>query len=243
MIKTTVTIGLASCGVASGGLPVAEELDRLLGSREDVEIKKVGCIGCCYMEPLVGVERDGKSYTYGKVDVEVLRRIVEEHVDKNNIVKEHLILAYGVPEEEKKNAPENIRIDKQVRIVLRNSGFIDPKAIDEYIARDGYRGLTKAVKEMTRDDVIKEVLDSGLRGRGGAGFPTGMKWRFVRDARGACPNVKNPNGTDKYMVCNADEGDPGAFMDRSILESDPHSVIEGMIIAAYATGASHGVIY
>jgi len=246
--KTTVTIGLASCGVASGGLPVAEELDRLLAGREDVEIKKVGCIGCCYVEPLVGVERGGRSYTYGKVDVEVLRRIVEEHVGNDKVVKENLILAYGVPEEEKKNAPENIRIDKQVRIVLRNSGYIDPKSIDEYIARDGYRGLTKAVKEMTRDDVIKEVLDSGLRGRGGAGFPTGMKWRFVRDAKGVLPhltqpNPKNPNGTDKYMVCNADEGAPGAFMDRSILESDPHSVIEGMVIGAYATGASHGVIY
>ena len=243
MSKTTVTIGLASCGVASGGLPVAEELSKLLADRKDIEIKKVGCIGCCYVEPLIGVERDGKSYTYGKVDVEVLRRIIDEHVDKNNVVKEHLILAEGVSEEEKKHASETIRVDKQVRIVLRNSGYIDPKVIDEYIARDGYKGLTKAVKEMSRDDVIKVVLDSGLRGRGGAGFPTGMKWRFARDAKGANPSAKNPNGTDKYVVCNADEGDPGAFMDRSILESDPHSVIEGMAIAAYAVGASHGVIY
>ena len=246
MNKTTITIGLASCGIASGGLPVAEELEKLLaarGDRENIEIKKVGCVGCCYMEPLVGVERDGKSYTYGKVDVDVLRRITEEHVGNNNIVKENLILASGVSEEEKKAASESLRIDKQVRIVLRNSGLIDPKSVDEYIARDGYKGLTKAVKEMNRDSVIKEVLDSGLRGRGGAGFPTGMKWRFARDAKGTEPNAKNPNGTNKYIVCNADEGDPGAFMDRSILESDPHSVIEGMIIAAYAVGASHGIIY
>ena len=246
MNKTTITIGLASCGIASGAIPVAEELDKLVaarGDREKIEIKKVGCVGCCYMEPLVGVERDGKSYTYGKVDVEVLRRIIEEHVSNNKVVKENLILAYGVAEDEKKDASENLRIDKQVRIVLRNSGFIDPKSVDEYIARDGYKGLTKAVKEIGRDGVIKEVLDSGLRGRGGAGFPTGMKWRFARDAKGTEPNAKNPNGTNKYIVCNADEGDPGAFMDRSILESDPHSVIEGMIIAAYAVGASHGVIY
>ncbi|MCL2009984.1 MAG: NADH-quinone oxidoreductase subunit F, partial [Synergistaceae bacterium] len=243
MSKTTVTIGLASCGIATGALPVAEELERLLAGREDVEIKKVGCIGCCYAEPLVGVERDGKSYTYGYVDTDALRRIVDEHVDKNNVVKELLILTDGTSEEEKRHASENLRMDKQVRIVLRNSGQIDPKAVDEYIARDGYMGLTKAVKEMNRDDVIKEVLDSGLRGRGGAGFPTGMKWRFARDAKSVEPNAKNPNGTDKYIVCNADEGDPGAFMDRSVLESDPHSVIEGMAIAAYAVGASHGVIY
>jgi NADH-quinone oxidoreductase subunit F len=194
------------------------------------------------MEPLVGVEREGKSYTYGKVNADIARRIVEEHVDKNAVVKEHLILTDGVSEEEKKDGSENARADRQVRIVLRNSGLIDPKKIDEYIARDGYKALKKAVG-MGRDDVIREILDSGLRGRGGAGFPTGMKWRFARDAKGAEPNAKNPNGTDKYMVCNADEGDPGAFMDRSVLESDPHSVIEGMAIGAYAVGASHGVIY
>jgi len=241
--NTTVTIGLASCGIASGGLAVAEELDRLLTGRKDVEIKTVGCIGYCYMEPLVGVERDGKSYIYGKVDVKVLRCIVEEHVDNNKVVKEHLILTSGTSEKEKKYASENSRGEKQVRIVLRNSGLIDPKVIDEYMARDGYKGLTKAVKEMSSDDVIKEILDSGLRGRGGAGFPTGMKWRFARDAKSTQLSAKNPNGTDKYIVCNADEGDPGAFMDRSILESDPHSVIEGMAIGAYAVGASHGVIY
>ena len=243
MNKTTVTIGLASCGVASGGLPLAEELEKLLAGRSDVEIKEVGCIGYCYMEPLIGVERDGKTYTYGKVDVDILHRIIDEHVDKNVVVKEHLILTDGVPAGGEIRGSENPRMDKQVRIVLRNSGLIDPKNIDEYIVRDGYRGLTKAVREMTRDEVIKEVLDSGLRGRGGAGFPTGMKWRFARDAKGAEPNAKNPSGTDKYMVCNADEGDPGAFMDRSVLESDPHSVIEGMAIGAYAVGASHGVIY
>jgi NADH-quinone oxidoreductase subunit F len=195
------------------------------------------------MEPLVGVVRDGRTWTYGRVDVDTLHRIIDEHLDKNVIVKDHLILTDGVEGEEKKDGSENPRMEKQVRIVLRNSGLIDPKNIDEYIARDGYRGLTKAIREMTRDEVIKEILDSGLRGRGGAGFPTGMKWRFARDAKGAEPNAKNPNGTDKYMVCNADEGDPGAFMDRSVLESDPHSVIEGMAIGAWAVGASHGVIY
>jgi NADH-quinone oxidoreductase subunit F len=239
----TVTIGLASCGIAAGALPVAQELERLLVGRDDVEIKKVGCIGCCYMEPLIGVIREGKTWTYGRVDLKTLHRIVEEHLNEGRIVEDHLILTEGVEDESRRRAAENPRMEKQVRIVLRNSGLIDPKNIHEYLARDGYRGLTKAVREMTRDDVIKEVLDSGLRGRGGAGFPTGMKWRFARDAKGDLPNAKNPNGTDKYLVCNADEGDPGAFMDRSVLESDPHSVIEGMAIGAYAVGASHGVIY
>ncbi|GHV37405.1 NADH-quinone oxidoreductase subunit F [Synergistales bacterium] len=237
--KTTVTIGLASCGVASGGVPIAEEMEKLLQSRADVETKRVGCLGYCYMEPLVTVIRDGKNYVYGKVNVDVLHRIIGEHVDKNQIVKENLILSddAGFP------GSESTRAAKQVRVVLRNSGLIDPQKIDEYIARDGYKSLEKVVNTMSRDEVIKEVLDSGLRGRGGAGFPTGMKWRFARDSKCAAPNAANPNGTDKYMVCNADEGDPGAFMDRSVLESDPHSVIEGMAIGAYAVGASHGVIY
>jgi NADH-quinone oxidoreductase subunit F len=236
--RTTITIGLASCGIASGALPVAQELERLLAGREDVELKKVGCIGYCYMEPLVGVARDGKTWTYGRVDIDTLHRIIDGHVNNDVVVEDHLILADG-----ESRGSEAARGDRQVRIVLRNSGLIDPKNIDEYIARGGYGGLSKAVREMTRDDVIREVLDSGLRGRGGAGFPTGTKWRFARDAKGAEPNAKNPNGTDKYVVCNADEGDPGAFMDRSVLESDPHSVLEGMAVGAYAIGASHGVIY
>jgi NADH-quinone oxidoreductase subunit F len=200
------------------------------------------------MEPLVAVVRDGKTWTYGRVDVDTLHRIIDGHVDNDIVLQDHLILTDNV---EGGGGSESARGEKQVRIVLRNSGLIDPKNIDEYIARDGYRGLLKAVRGvppesnsgMTRDAVIREVLDSGLRGRGGAGFPTGMKWRFARDAKGEAPNAKNPGGTDKYMVCNADEGDPGAFMDRSVLESDPHSVIEGMAIGAYAVGASHGVIY
>jgi NADH-quinone oxidoreductase subunit F len=228
--KTTVTIGLASCGIASGGLLVAEELEKLLAGREDVEIKKVGCVGYCYMEPLVSVIRDGKSHTYGKVNADFLRRVVDEHVNQNQVVEERLILTEGT---EDVKGTENPRGEKQVRIVLRNSGLIDPKNIGEYVARDGYKGLEKAVR-MTPDEVIKEVLDSGLRGRGGAGFPTGIKWRFARGAK---------DTGDKYLVCNADEGDPGAFMDRSVLESDPHSVIEGMAIGAYAVGAFHGVIY
>ncbi|MDK2958916.1 MAG: NADH-quinone oxidoreductase subunit, partial [Synergistaceae bacterium] len=193
---------------------------------DDVEIKKVGCIGLCYMEPIVEVERDGKSITYGKVDTAMAREIAESHVGRGEIVLRGVIL------DPESTACENERMDSQVRIVLRNSGLIDPEKIEEYLAHDGYRALEKALS-MTPLQVIDEVLASGLRGRGGAGFPTGLKWKFANGAK----------GDKKYFVCNADEGDPGAFMDRSVLESDPHSIIEGMAIGAYAIGSDEGIIY
>ena len=226
MDKTIVKVGLASCGVAAGAVPIYETLQKALAGRDDVELKKVGCIGLCYMEPIVEVERNGVSIAYGKVDSDVARKIVSEHVDGGKIVEDNLILN---PEG---FACENGRIEKQVRIVLRNSGVIDPEKIDEYLARDGYKALEK-VLSMKEADVIEEVTKSGLRGRGGAGFPTGIKWKLARQSQ----------SDKKYFVCNADEGDPGAFMDRSVLESDPHSVLEGMAIGGYCIGADEGIIY
>lgn len=226
MPKTVVKVGLASCGVAAGAVPIYETLTADLEGREDVEIKKVGCIGLCYMEPIVEVERDGKSIAYGKVDTAMAREIAESHVGRGEIVLRGVIL------DPSSKACENERMDSQVRIVLRNSGLIDPEKIEEYIAHDGYSALEKALS-MTPHQVIDEVLASGLRGRGGAGFPTGLKWKFANGAK----------GDKKYFVCNADEGDPGAFMDRSVLESDPHSIIEGMAIGAYAIGSDEGIIY
>ncbi|HPK06260.1 MAG TPA: NADH-ubiquinone oxidoreductase-F iron-sulfur binding region domain-containing protein [Aminivibrio sp.] len=226
MPKTVVKVGLASCGVAAGAVPIYETLTEALAGQKDVEIKKVGCIGLCYMEPIVEVERDGKSIAYGKVDTAMAREIAESHVGRGEIVQRGVIL------DPESKACENERMDSQVRIVLRNSGLIDPEKIDEYIANDGYKALEKALS-MTPLQVIDEVLASGLRGRGGAGFPTGLKWKFANGAK----------GDKKYFVCNADEGDPGAFMDRSVLESDPHSIIEGMAIGAYAIGSDEGIIY
>ncbi|MDI9388525.1 MAG: NADH-quinone oxidoreductase subunit NuoF [Synergistota bacterium] len=226
MTKTIVKVGLASCGVAAGAVPIYETLVESLRGRDDVEIKKVGCIGFCYMEPLVEVERDGKSVTYGKVDTALAKEIAESHATRGEIVQRAVILDPSA------KACENDRMDSQVRIVLRNSGIIDPEKIDEYIAREGYSALRKALS-MKPEQVIEEVLASGLRGRGGAGFPTGLKWKFARGAK----------GDKKYFVCNADEGDPGAFMDRSVLESDPHSILEGMAIGAWAIGADEGIIY
>ncbi|AER66979.1 Respiratory-chain NADH dehydrogenase domain 51 kDa subunit [Thermovirga lienii DSM 17291] len=226
MTKTVIKVGMASCGIAAGARPVYEYLLDKLGDRKDVEIKQVGCIGLCFREPLVEVIKDGTRVMYGEVDIDSLEKIIETHILNGTPVEEKIILSDST------EAPENKTIDKQVRIVLRNTGIIDPTKIDEYLERDGYKGLTKAL-QMDPEAVIDEILESGLRGRGGAGFPTGLKWRFARKAA----------GDEKYVVCNADEGDPGAFMDRSVLEGDPHSVIEGMLICGYAIGAKHGIIY
>nr|WP_321499606.1 NADH-ubiquinone oxidoreductase-F iron-sulfur binding region domain-containing protein [uncultured Dethiosulfovibrio sp.] len=227
MSKTIVKIGMGSCGIAAGAKPVEAKLRALLEDHGDVELRKVGCVGLCFQEPLVEVERDGESTLYGHVTESFVEDIVKEHVLGGKKLDKNVVLAPDGSGE------ENRRMDKQVRIVLKNCGVIDPENIDEYIASEGYDALKKVVSSMTPEEVYTEVLDSGLRGRGGAGFPTGLKWKFANLAK----------GDEKYVVCNADEGDPGAFMDRSVLEGDPHSIIEGMTICGFAIGASHGIIY
>ncbi|MCL6472741.1 MAG: NADH-quinone oxidoreductase subunit NuoF [Firmicutes bacterium] len=224
--STLVKVGLSSCGVAAGGREVFDALStKLKGS--GVVVQQTGCIGMCYKEPLVEIRLHEKErYIYGDVTPERVDRIVEEHIKGGKPVDEWLLMSCGG--EDAKNP-----LSGQERIVLRNCGIIDPESIDDYISVGGYKALEKALKTMTPEQVIDEVLESGLRGRGGAGFATGLKWRFTRQAK----------GSPKYIICNADEGDPGAFMDRSVLESDPHSVLEGMLIAGYAIGASEGYIY
>jgi NADH-quinone oxidoreductase subunit F len=190
----------------------------------DVQVEKAGCVGNCYLEPIVDVYDDGKNLSarYVRVKPESVTVIVEEHLRKGNIAKDLLI-----------SEQDELFLSKQQRVVLRNAGYIDPENIKEYIAAGGYEGLKKVLSSMTPDDVIEEIKVSGLRGRGGAGFPTWFKWNAA----------KNNRGENKYMVCNADEGDPGAFMDRSVLEGDPHSLLEGMTIGGFAMGANEGVIY
>ncbi len=227
MTKTVVRVGVGSCGIAAGALAVLHRLSEVLGSREDVVLKPVGCVGLCFHEPLVEIEREGQRWLYGEMDAAGAERVVRDFLATGEAPAEHLV--YSTVTE----APENDMLGKQVRVVLRNCGIIDPEKIDEYIARDGYKALEKAVHSMAPEQVIAVVTESGLRGRGGAGFPTGLKWKFAREAKGDL----------KYVVCNADEGDPGAFMDRSVLEGDPHTVIEGMVLCAYAVGASQGVVY
>lgn len=227
MTKTVVRVGVGSCGIAAGARPVFDRLSTVLAHQEDVALKPVGCVGLCFHEPLVEIERDGQRWLYGEMDADGAEQVVRDVLSTGVAPSEHLV--YSTVAE----APENDMLGKQVRVVLRNCGIINPEKIEEYIARDGYKALEKAVHAMAPEQVIAVVTESGLRGRGGAGFPTGLKWKFAREAK----------GDFKYVVCNADEGDPGAFMDRSVLEGDPHTVIEGMVLCAYAVGASQGVVY
>jgi NADP-reducing hydrogenase subunit HndC len=226
-----VTVGIATCGLAAGAGPVIDKLKELASGNADVCVKQVGCIGICQHEPICEVYVNGERFTYVKMNAEKAARVYEQHILGGRPVEEFMLTEKGEPVQ---NLMGTTFMKLQKRVAMRNCGIIDPESIDEYIGRDGYRALAKVLTEMTPDGVIQQVLDSGLRGRGGGGFPTGLKWRFACSNRG---QVK------KYVCCNADEGDPGAFMDRSVLEGDPHSVIEAMAIAAYAIGSDEGYIY
>lgn len=201
-----------------------------LGLDQEVQVVLTGCFGLCEAGPIVIVYPEGTFYS--KVQVSDVKRIAEEHLLKGRIIKD-LLFKEAIEDGEVKSVNEVEFYAKQTRLALRNCGKINPENIDEYIAHDGYRALAKALTEMTPEEVISEVEKSGLRGRGGGGFRTGLKWKFAY----------NSVDDKKYVACNADEGDPGAFMDRSILEGDPHSVLEAMIIAGYAMGADTGYIY
>lgn len=224
-----VSIGLGSCGMASG----ANEIFNLFEAAQKtwkipIKLGVTGCLGMCHSEPIVEFkDNDGRSYIYGNIDLKKAGTLLIEHIGKGNVQEKWLI---------KKKDPSSSAgkfFEKQKRIVLENCGIIDPESIEEYTNVGGYKALEKVLKELTYEDVITEVTVSGLRGRGGAGFPTGIKWGFAREAA----------GNKKYIICNADEGDPGAFMDRSVLESDPHRVLEGMAIAGFAIGSDEAYIY
>ena len=219
-----VVVGQGSCGVATGARKTAAELEKQIAAKGlDIPVSVTGCVGTCYLEPIVDVYDDNDELTrYVKVQPDKVERIVEEHLAGGKPVVED-----AISEEDKQF------VLKQQRVVLRNCGVINPENIDDYIAVDGYKAIEKVLKEMKPEEVIEEIKISGLRGRGGAGFPTWFKWNAA----------KSSPGKEKYIVCNADEGDPGAFMDRSVLEGDPHSLLEGMIIGGYAMGAIEGIIY
>ena len=238
MIRSHVLVcggtGCTSSGSRAISDKLAEEL-KIKGLEDEVKIVQTGCFGLCALGPIMIIYPEGTFYSM--VTPDDIPEIVEEHLLKGRIV-ERLVYNDTGADEKKEDAPIGSLSDtqfykKQKRVALRNCGVINPESIDEYIAMDGYFALAKVLKEMTPDDVIKTILDSGLRGRGGGGFPTGRKWMFA----------KASVSDKKYVVCNADEGDPGAFMDRSVLEGDPHAVIEAMAIAAYAIGADEGWVY
>ena len=200
------------------------------GLENEIKVIKTGCFGLCALGPIMIVYPEGCFYS--EVKVEDVPEIVEEHLLKGRMVT-RLIYDETITKDEIKPLNETNFYKKQHRIALRNCGVIDPESIEEYIAMDGYQALAKCLTEMTPEEVIQVVKDSGLRGRGGGGFPTGLKWSFT---------AKNA-ADQKYVVCNADEGDPGAFMDRSVLEGDPHCIVEAMTICGYATGATEGYVY
>ena len=217
-----IIIGEGSCGIAAGAAKIHDYLGE---HAQFAELSITGCIGMCYLEPIVDVIEDGIKRTYCKVSTELLPEFTAalERRDFEGAFLKSLEL----------KAEDRAFLENQTRIALRNCGKINPESIDEYIAAGGYRALEKVLREMTPEDVIETIKKSGLAGRGGAGFPTWFKWNAARQSA----------GTEKYLICNADEGDPGAFMDRAVIESDPHNLIEGMLIGAYAIGAGEAVVY
>lgn len=267
--KPRIVVGIASCGLAAGAGETYKTISKEISDKElDVILTKTGCLGFCQMEPLVEILEPGKpkiiykkltpnkvkklidSFITGKIEHDIiLARVDEEEIPIEETVKKLYSSEISDKTDEEINYELNDEVNneikkiplykdlpffkKQIKIALRNCGFINPEDIKEYIARGGYFSLYKVLNEFSQDEVIEEVKISKLRGRGGAGFPTGLKWEFTKKAK----------GEPKYIVCNADEGDPGAFMDRGLIEGDPHSLLEGMLIAGYAIGAKEGYIY
>jgi NADH:ubiquinone oxidoreductase subunit F (NADH-binding)/(2Fe-2S) ferredoxin len=220
--KIKILVGMATCGISSGAGEIRSAFEEAIkqGNLNNVSVVPVGCAGNCFSEPTVQINAPGQvPVIYGGVKVNDIPEILEKHIQGGTLV-EHLQLTLPAK-------------DKQVRIALRNCGLINPEDIMEYLAAGGYEALGYALTQMHPEQIINEVTKSGLRGRGGGGFPTGLKWQITQEQP----------GEKKYIICNADEGDPGAFMDRSILEGDPHSVLEAMAIGGYAIGAEQGIVY
>ena len=228
--KHILVCGGTGCTSSHSG-KIIEKLNEQIKEKniENVRVVRTGCFGLCARGPIMVIRPEDTFYAMAKEDD--VEEIIDKHIIKGEIVER--LLCKDVDGTVVKKLDELNFYKKQHRIVLKNCGLIDPENIDEYLAFDGYKALEKVLTKMTPDEVIKEVSDSGLRGRGGAGFPTGRKWQFA----------KNSVDDQKYVACNADEGDPGAFMDRSVLEGDPHTVVEAMAIAAYAIGANKGYVY
>ncbi|MBQ7809401.1 MAG: NADH-quinone oxidoreductase subunit F, partial [Clostridia bacterium] len=218
-----IIVGQGSCGIAAGAMKVYDAIEAKINSFENVNLGITGCIGMCYLEPIVDVyEGDELFARFVKVKEADAERILKAVSTKNLSEVADILIADD----------DKAFLSQQTRIALRNCGIIDPTSIDAYINAGGYEAIKKVLGGMTQDDVIDVIKTSGLAGRGGAGFPTWFKWNAAKESK----------GEEKYLICNADEGDPGAFMDRAVIESDPHTLIEGMLIGAYTIGAKEAVV-
>ncbi len=228
-MKPKVIVGLGSCGIAAGASKTYNKIEALMtAGLLDCELSKTSCVGMCYKEPLVEVHDQNGWVMYGDMTEDKVEEILKRHIIDNEIVADMAVRS------ELHKGTEDAFFEGQVRIALRNCGHINPESLEEAEKHDAYKAIRSILETgMDAPTLIQKVLDSGLRGRGGGGFPTGLKWRFAAQSK----------GDEKYIICNADEGDPGAFMDRSLLEGDPHAVLEGMMIGGFAIGASAGVIY
>ncbi len=217
-----IAVGQGSCGIAAGAMKAYEILESNLDLTNN-QLTVTGCIGMCYLEPIVDVYADDGLHRFVKVNGEIAEKIANA-INSNDLTS---VKEYEISDDDKQF------LDKQTRIALRHCGIINPEIIEDYTNDDGYKALEKVITTMSPEDVIEEIKVSGLAGRGGAGFPTWFKWNAARQS----------TGDKKYLICNADEGDPGAFMDRAVIEGDPHNLIEGMLIGAYAIGASEAIVY
>ena len=219
-----IIVGKGSCGIAAGAQKLSDYLHSQIEEKNiKATVDTTGCIGMCYLEPMVNIEKNGEIKTYVQVTNKAADEIIKMLTNEKNNASDYLL-----------SEKDTSLLESQVRVALRYCGIINPEDINEYIAKGGYEAAKKVINNMTPQDIINEMKTSGLGGRGGAGFPTWFKWQAARDAQTA---------SKKYVICNADEGDPGAFMDRAVIEGDPHSLIEGMLIAATAIGAEEGVVY
>jgi NADH-quinone oxidoreductase subunit F len=227
-----IIVGMSTCGMSAGAKETYKEVERfLVKNQSKATLSIAGCIGMCYREPLVEIREEGVRTIYGDMTAQKISGILDQHINNNQVIAEHVVYREDI--HGKKSGQEVSFLGAQNRIVLQRCGFINPESLEEYEETQGYQATRKAMLDMTPEQILEEIKESGLRGRGGAGFPTGLKWSFAAKTQSDI----------KYVVCNADEGDPGAFMDRSVLEGDPHSILEGMIICGKAIGANFGYIY
>ncbi|MFW5701317.1 MAG: CCxxC motif-containing NuoF prefix domain-containing protein, partial [Bacteroidota bacterium] len=237
--KPVIYIGAGTCGLGAGAGKTLKKITIWLGDKNiDAEIREVGCIGLCAEEPIVDIRMPGRArVAFRKMTQDKVVEVFEDFFENNKINTEHVLWQHtageGEPYAEVVKIGEHPFLVHQTRWVLENCGVISPTDIDQYIARGGYQALSKALKSMTPAELCQEVIESGLKGRGGGGFPAGLKWKMAQDIP----------SSQRYLICNADEGDPGAFMDRAVIEGDPYRLLEGMALAAYAIGASKAYVY